>query len=79
MKYYAFLEGNDIGCDYTIACNKDLIELEASSLNQAKKELKEYLNENEPTDGWQEAIILECTKTIHKVFNKPEWTDEIIE
>ena len=76
MIYYALMQGKGEGCDYTIACNKDYIKLESVDLETAKEELKEYLS-SEPEDGYKEVILLECSKEIKKIFDQPEWSDEI--
>lgn len=75
MIYYALLTGEAEGCDYTIGCNNTYFKLEADNLEEAKKELKEYLHESEPEDGWNEAILLECVREIKKVFKLPEWIE----
>jgi hypothetical protein len=77
MIYYALLTAKGEGCDYTIGCNNTFFELKFNNLEDAKKELSEYLRENEPEDGWEEAILLECNQEVHKIFNQPEWSDEL--
>jgi hypothetical protein len=76
MFYYALLTGAGEGCDYTIGYNETYFKLKSTNLEDSKKELKRYLQENEPEDGWGSAIILECTKEVKKVFCDQEWSDE---
>lgn len=45
MKYRAYLIQDTEGCDYTIGCAQTVIEIEASSLEEAEKSLKKEINE----------------------------------
>lgn len=44
MKYKAYINQGQ-GCDYTIACGVDIIDLEASSMEEAKKALIKEIKE----------------------------------
>ena len=78
MIYYALVTQHGEGCDYTIACGLFYFKLEADNIDDAKEEFKKYLDNTNPDIGWKEAILLECNKEIKKIFNQPEWTNEII-
>jgi hypothetical protein len=75
MIYYALVKGAGVGCDYTIGCNMRYFKLEAENLREAKEEFKNYL-EDEPELGWGDAILLECSQEIKKIFLNQEWSDE---
>jgi len=50
MKYYALMIGKGEGCDYTIGCNKDFRQLEATTIVEARKEIEDYLMERNIDD-----------------------------
>jgi len=79
MIYYALLKGAEEGCDYTIGCNLTYNKLQADNLKDAKKELNEIIDDLggiNREDGWEEIILLECTKEINKIIPNKEWDDE---
>lgn len=45
MKYFAYMN-NDGGCDYTIGCNRELVELPANSMREALELLRHELVEH---------------------------------
>lgn len=57
-KFYLYLEGRGEGCDYTIACNERLVELQADSFEKALEEVLAPGGELGPDeyepDGWSE-------------------------
>ncbi len=46
MIYKAYLIQDSEGCDYSIACGEKVIDLEATSLDEAKQELIEVISED---------------------------------
>lgn len=51
MKIYkAYLNQNNEGCDYTIGCGKTVIDIKASSMEEAKKKLAEKIVEENSDD-----------------------------
>lgn len=59
MKYYLYIDG-DGGCDYTIACNKKLIRLEAKTREDAIQEAKDHLVGDE--EGYYGDEVIEGAK-----------------
>lgn len=42
--FIVLIEGSGEGCDYTIGCNKNWKKLEASTIEEAQRELKDVLD-----------------------------------
>ena len=65
MIYKAYLS-QEGGCDYTIGCGKEVIEIEADNMDDAKKELERRIKENYYDEfEINEAILFE----INEEFN----------
>lgn len=64
--YYAFFEQEN-GCDYTIACGKDLRELTSTNMSDAEKEVQKILLESYYPGSEMEVIrvtIIESVATV---------------
>lgn len=64
MKYYAFLKQSGEGCDYTIGCGKNLIEItNVNSMDEAKEKMGEIVEEhyNNPENFLSECLIIEAS------------------
>ena len=77
MKYFAYLTQAGEGCDYTIACGKKMVALEAQSMPQAEEEMEflmrlEYYDET----ALESAKILEVSDLVDidvdAIYNKIE-------
>lgn len=60
-QFYALIEGSGTGCDYTIACNKDIVPLKASNLEEARAEVVQYLDDRGFCD-MEERTVAELQK-----------------
>lgn len=58
MIYKAYLEQGGEGCDYTIACGKKVVNLNATNLEDATKEIGDYIIEWYGHDSEIECIEL---------------------
>lgn len=64
MKYYAFLKQTGEGCDYTIGCGKNLIEItDVNSMDEAKEKMAKIVEEdyNNPETKLAECLIIEAS------------------
>jgi hypothetical protein len=78
MIYYALFHGQDEGCDYTIGCNMVYEKLKSTTIKEAKKELKERIEDYggiSREGGWEEIVLLEVSKEINKVIPDKEWDE----
>jgi len=67
MKYYKlYLIQAGEGCDYTIACGHKMYDLDATTLEDAKKEAEKLITEDFSHDDrkLEEAVILEVTNIV---------------
>jgi len=62
--FYAYYTGPG-GCDYTIACNRTLGKLKATTKSEAEKEIEENFRENLDEYGINKIQLLE----VHEVTN----------
>jgi len=64
-KYMLYAQAGE-GCDYTIACGKEVYMLSSSSIEEAKKETEKFIKENFSSDEHRlkKAIIYEVTKKV---------------
>jgi len=67
MKYIAHVVQNGEGCDYTIGCGLDVVELTASDLEGAKQELKEVIKERFFDDTALESAVIYEVSNAHDV------------
>lgn len=64
-KYILYAQAGE-GCDYTIACGKEVYVLNASSMDEAKKETGVFIKENFSSDERRlhKAILYEVTNEV---------------
>jgi hypothetical protein len=64
-KYMLYAQAGE-GCDYTIACGKEVYMLSSSSIEEAKKETEKFIKENFSSDEHRlkKAILYEVTKEV---------------
>lgn len=78
MKYKAYLKQEDEGCDYTIGCAQTVIDIEATSMEEAKQKLTDTIIEEYSYDEGilDSAELYECNKVfvlpVGEIYAKKE-------
>ena len=67
MKYIAHVVQNGEGCDYTIGCGLQVVQLSADNLEDAKQELKEIIKEQYFDDQELESAVIYEVSNAHDV------------
>lgn len=64
-KYMLYAQAGE-GCDYTIACGKEVYMLSSSSIEEAKKETEKFIKEHFSSDEHRlkKAVLYEVTKDV---------------
>jgi hypothetical protein len=70
-KYMAYLQQHGEGCDYTIACGKELIPLKGDNLTEAAKDLRRIIEEEGYTGErrLKDVVLLEIDNFISMDIN----------
>lgn len=79
MIYVALFREKSEGCDHMIGCGMLYTVLQSNDIDDAKREMNGLYNDmggEEHEGGWNEIILIECSKYISKIIPPRKWTDE---
>jgi hypothetical protein len=84
MKYKAYLKQEGYGCDYTIACGINVIDITANNIDEATEQVSDYIFTNYCEDVKLESCEIYEINQIVKIdlvdiYNKKRLHDEEIE